>query len=298
MPVVIARSDPGSSNGPTLANPIYLAGLIVALVILAGAGAWLGLRTYRKRMMSKRQEKTGAAFLSVKGLVRDDSNNGGEKEDFSQRVGKGFLSDINAPTIVFPDKALSPPALSATRDEVIDFHRRTGSIPKPFTSKPSLASPAFPASTLDSTASARNSWISYLGSNFSSNRASVLSTASSNISATTGSTRKVRQTFDPVLPDELLVNLSDQLTVVQSFDDGWCVVGRENKSLFPTAKSLFKPAAAPETTEMGVVPAWCFMKPVKGLRAERPMRSSSLGIVLNLEESGPSRHSIVTWSNF
>ncbi|KAH9481448.1 hypothetical protein JR316_0005974 [Psilocybe cubensis] len=296
MPVLVARAE--DSDGPTLANPIYLAGLIVAIVILVGAGLWMGLRFFRKRMAAKRQEKTGAAFLSVKGLVRDDPNQEGEKEGFEQRVAKGFLSDINSPTIVFPDKALSPPA---TRDAVIDYHRRTGSIPKPFAAKPALEMPAFPASTLDAPSSARNSWVSFLGSNrFPSNRSSVLSTASSNISATTGSTRKVRQTFDPVLPDELLISVNEQLTVVQSFDDGWCVVGRENKSLFPTAKSLFKsaPAAEAETTELGVVPAWCFMKPVKGLRAERPVRSTSLGITINLEESGPSRHSILTWSNF
>ncbi len=42
-----------------------------------------------------------------------------------------------------------------------------------------------------------------------------------------GATRKVRQVFDPVLPDEILVKLGEQLTIVQSFDDGWCVVGRE-----------------------------------------------------------------------
>ncbi|KAH9475965.1 hypothetical protein JR316_0011530 [Psilocybe cubensis] len=149
------------------------------------------------------------------------------------------------PTVVF----LLGPLRDASRPcstGIIDYHRRTGSIPKPF-AEPALEMPAFPASTLDGPSSARNSWVSFLGSHrFPSNRSSVLSTASSNISATTGSTREVRQTFDPVLPDELLISVNEQLTVVQSFDNGWCVVGRENKSLFATAKSLFKSAPAAE----------------------------------------------------
>ena len=55
--------------------------------------------------------------------------------------------------------------------------------------------------------------------------------------------------------------------VVNSFDDGWCIVGRD---------SVFKSGEV----ELGAIPAWCFMKPVQGLRAERPMRTSSLGVTV------------------
>jgi hypothetical protein len=48
---------------------------------------------------------------------------------------------------------------------------------------------------------------------------------------------------------------------------------------------------------LGVVPAWCFLKPVKGLRAERPVRSTSLGITVQMD-AGPARDSLVSWSNF
>lgn len=52
--------------------------------------------------------------------------------------------------------------------------------------------------------------------------------------------------------------------------------------------------------EMGAVPAWVFVKPVKGLKAERPMRSSSLGVTVEMD-AGPgfsSREELVSWSNF
>jgi hypothetical protein len=113
--------------------------------------------------------------------------------------------------------------------------------------------------------------------------------------------------FDPVLPDELLIShVGERLTVVQSFDDGWCVVGRESSPIIKAAvaaKSLFRSgagaAAAEPDVELGVVPAWCFLKPVKGLRAERPVRGTSLGITVQLEGSGfSSRHEVPSWSNF
>jgi hypothetical protein len=68
---------------------------------------------------------------------------------------------------------------------------------------------------------------------------------------------------------------------------GWCIVGRD---------SPFKKGEV----EIGACPAWCFVKPVKGLRAERPVRSTSLGVTINLD-AGPgysSRDDIISWSNF
>jgi len=129
-------------------------------------------------------------------------------------------------------------------------------------------------------------------------RSSVMSTNSvSTISNTSGKTRKVRQKFEPVLPDELLPVLGERLTVVQSFDDGWCVVGRENSTFAHAAISLFKSPEPGQNIELGVVPAWCFLKPVKGFQAERPIRSASLGIKVNVD--GPlSRNDVISWANF
>lgn len=101
------------------------------------------------------------------------------------------------------------------------------------------------------------------------------------------------------MPDELLLtSIGEQLRVVQSFDDGWCVVGRKNGLVLQTAKSLFKSPPLPENdVELGVVPAWCFIKPMNGVRVERPVRSSSLGITVNMERP-TARDDLVSWSNF
>lgn len=206
---------------------------------------------------------------------------------------------MDVPSISFPDRALDPQAMPSTREEILNYHRRTGSIPTAFSAtKPTLSvNPAFsfkPQLDPDSPSNIRKSWVSM------TNRFSVMSTTSSFSSISSGTTRKVRQVFDPVLPDEILVRLGEQLTLVQSFDDGWCVVGREDSSFIQSAKSLFaKPPPPGEPgVELGVVPAWCFIKPVKGLRAERPMRTSSLGVVVNIEATGPDRDQVMSWSNF
>jgi hypothetical protein len=210
-----------------------------------------------------------------------------------------FSRDNMDSTIVLPEKARVH--VSTPREEIIAQYRQSGVFPKPFNfalaASAGAASPR--ASMLEPPSkshSRSSSFMSFMSQ--SQNRFSVMSTTSSfDPTTTTGTLRKVRQTADPVLPDELLVRLGEHLTVVQSFDDGWCLVGRENASLITNAKSLFKPAAE-SNVELGVVPAWCFLKPVKGLRAERPIRSSSLGITVNLDAPASSRHELASWSNF
>ena len=87
-----------------------------------------------------------------------------------------------------------------------------------------------------------------------------------------GENRKVRQLFAPVLPDELVFSLGERVLVIESFDDGWCVVGRDGDSLIKAGD-----------VEMGSVPSWCFVEPVKGLKASRPMRTTSLGVTVQIE---------------
>lgn len=181
-------------------------------------------------------------------------------------------------TVILPEKALLNPV-----------H------PKPFTrisALPPSAGSLFPDLNSWELPQPRNS----IMSSKSYKRFSSMSGTSS-ISSSSGPSRKVRQKFEPVLPDEILPVLGERLTVVQSFDDGWCVVGRENSTFVNTAKSLFKSQEPGGNIEIGVVPAWCFLKPVKGLRAERPIRNSSLGVTVNME--GPSsRNEMISWSNF
>jgi len=90
--------------------------------------------------------------------------------------------------------------------------------------------------------------------------------------------------FSPRLPDELVISVGERLILVSSFDDGWCTVGKD---------SMLKPGEV----EMGVVPSWCFMKPVKGLKAERPPRMSSLGMTVEpLREA--DQESLISSSHF
>ena len=199
---------------------------------------------------------------------------------YPPRLTNGFSRRMIDSTIILPQKALLNPGQ-----------------PKPFTPRPVSFAPS--AGALHppdlNHFGQRDSRHSFMSSNRHS-RVSFMSGIST-ISSTSGPTRKVRQKFEPVLPDELLPFLGERLTVVQSFDDGWCVVGRENATFVNTAKSLFKSQEPGRNIEIGVIPAWCFLKPVKGLRAERPIRNSSLGVTVNME--GPSsRNDMISWSNF
>jgi len=72
-PHISPRADlPSSADSPSISNPIYIVGIVVAAVTILGISVWLGLRGYRKRAAAKRESKMGAAFLSVRGLVRED----------------------------------------------------------------------------------------------------------------------------------------------------------------------------------------------------------------------------------
>ena len=120
-------------------------------------------------------------------------------------------------------------------------------------------------------------------------RFSFASTSSSLRSSSGTQVRRVRQTFTPILPDEPVLSMGERVTIMQAFDDGWCVIGRE------------APYGKTGEIELGTVPAWCFVKPMKGLRSERPVRSSSLGVTVQMESwnEGPEkREDILSWSNF
>ncbi|KAG6880110.1 hypothetical protein C0992_005817 [Termitomyces sp. T32_za158] len=123
-------------------------------------------------------------------------------------------------------------------------------------------------------------------------------TSCDNNSPTTGTAHQVKRVFEPVLPDELLIRAGESLTLVQSFDDGWCLVGRENNLFVATPKCLFRPnTITGDGIELGVVPAWCFIRPTVGLHADRPIRSTSLGITQLNSREVASRDNIVSWSH-
>ncbi|CAK5269123.1 unnamed protein product [Mycena citricolor] len=288
IPNVFVRDDSSNSNSTSL-DPSAIAGIGLAGAIVLALAIWLAIRKYRQSAQKKRDEARLPAFTPVRGVYRE---NDAEKQDGPQG---GFSRDQLTPSVVLPDKVLTRPMRN---EEVIDYHRQSGTFPKPF----SFALTA--GSALPVPDDPRSSWIrhSFASSGGSSNRFSVMSSTSSiDSNPTSGTPRKIRQQFNPVLPDELLVSLGERLTVVQAFDDGWVVVGRSG-SVFAGAKSLFKTSAgapAESDVELGVVPAWCFIKPVKGLRAERPVRSTSLGITVQMENPAfAARNEVLSWSNF
>ncbi|KAJ7158832.1 hypothetical protein C8R46DRAFT_907570 [Mycena filopes] len=297
---IFPRDDSPSASESTSVGPSLIGGIVFAAVIFLGACLWLGIRKYRSHARAKREKVRIAAFTPVRGVYKEETN--AEKEPLPENLqaihGNTFSREQLTRSIILPSKVVTRPQRGATNEEVIDFHRQSGTFPKPFAFALSAGSP------IPSDGSPRSSWVRYSGTSTISNRFSVISSSSSvDSTPTVGSPRKIRQLFSPVLPDELLLtSLGERVTVVQAFDDGWVVVGRSNSAFAATAKSLFKtPSGAPADAdvELGVVPAWCFLKPVKGLRAERPVRSTSLGITVQMDgPSFSSREEILSWSNF
>jgi len=276
-------------------TPVIIAGLAFVGTLIAGICLWLAIYTYRKRARRNQPD-----FLTVRGIISEKE----AKEITSSMINvKGpsdyFSRDHLTPSIILPHQNIIRP--DATNDEILTHHISTGTMTRPFsaaasstlapTSAKGGAAASRPISTVSfltvsaGTPSPRRTSFFFGGAaNRPTSMASTLSSASS-MFGTQG--RKVRQLFSPVLPDELVLSLGERVTVVKSFDDGWCIVGRD---------SFLKPG----DVEMGAVPAWCFIKPVKGLKASRPMRTTSLGVTVQIDQ-GPafsSRDEVISWSNF
>ena len=237
----------------------------------------------------------------------------------------GFSRMNLTASIAMPDKAIIRP--EASREEIYSYYEQQGNIPRPFapfsfalnaghTSSPAsteikdkrMSTQSFSASAarlpslspthVDSHSSLRDSIAdSFFGHGRSvsalsaGTRLSVFSTGSAanteSLSTTIGvQQRTVRQIFTPILPDELSLAISEHVSILRSFDDGWCIVAR------PKLHDIQGEA------ELGAVPAWCFVKPLKGLRSERPIRSSSLGVTVQVENEEKPRDDIISWSNF
>ncbi|KAH9052958.1 hypothetical protein EDB83DRAFT_2395182 [Lactarius deliciosus] len=244
-------SADGSQSNPL--TPMVIGGIAFAGALILAVCLWLGIRTCRTRSREQRADGRQGAFLTVA----------------PPRI------SVTGPGSFSREQLTGLYCLTATNDEILHYHTTTGTMTRPFSSA---------ASTRPMLAPRRSSFFGFGNSRPVSSASSTYSVASTILSA---EGRKVRQLFSPVLPDEFVLSLGEKVTVVQSFDDGWCIVGRS---------SLAKPGEV----EMGAVPAWCFIKPVKGLKASRPMRTSSLGVTVQLD-AGPgfsSRDEVISWSNF
>ena len=130
--------------------------------------------------------------------------------------GNFFSKEQMTESIVLPEKAIIRSTGADSKKEIIDHYTAEGKLPRPFApfmgnvEKLSAPSPQDKASNRQSTAS----WISLPRNSFlmPSRRSSMASIASSVGSSTVGDKRKIRQVFNPVLPDELVISLGEQLT--------------------------------------------------------------------------------------
>lgn len=195
--------------------------------------------------------------------------------------------------------------------EIVAHHQAAGNMPRPFNpysnaqSPPSYQTPGVRTSTASFSFSRASILPSLRNSTVSSS--SLYSSSSSRLGQ---ETLKVRHVFAPLLPDELVLRSNEKLSLIQSFEDGWCIVGRRSPFYAP---GLPKPSGYPfgqgvtaEEVEIGAVPSWVFERRENGVKPERPMRTVSLGVTLvdkdiedkGLGGSGEVRTDVMSWSNF
>jgi len=290
-PLVTRDEEP--AQGAAINNKFrsyYIIGIAFAGLLFLGAAVWITIRHFRKRSRFRRERETKIQSLkiNVRGIMEDDE----EKKSYGIILSSdhyAFSRENMSESPVTPETSVLSPA--ASKKEIIDHYESEGKLPRPFA--PFMAgsgklAPPPPVNESGSNRSSTASWKSFDRASFFggiSKRSSTASFASSIASSGTKNKRPVRQIFNPVLPDELVVSLGEHLTVMTSYEDGWCIVGRD---------SIFKPGEI----ELGAIPAWCFIKPVKGLHAERPLRTSSLGVTVQIDEPTHARQSVMSWSNF
>ena len=147
------------AGGASSPSGVYIAGFVVAGVVLLGGVGWLTLRFLRKRAQRKDGDKRGAAFLNVRGLVReDDEKDGNEplpkygyqfyafsayRRNFDPYFSFSDCSDIHniqshmfsrahlgTEGVVMPSRVLTRP--NVTKQEIVDYHASEGNLPRPF----------------------------------------------------------------------------------------------------------------------------------------------------------------------
>ncbi|KAG1750190.1 hypothetical protein EDB19DRAFT_1678833 [Suillus lakei] len=283
-PYLLSRSNSTDASGvlPT-STTVYIVGFTLAGLLVTAAMLWVAVRFFRRKLQAKRAEERGAAFLNVRGVVRETN------EPVSH-----FLS--NQPTtVIFPQKVVIPRPAQIARPSRHD-NVPSSQVPAACEAPLHAPLPRPPALSNLNPSHPRHSRGSSVSSGFSQ----------SSRSSSSSQARAVRQIFQPVLPDELpLSRVGEQLHVLQSFDDGWCLVAQNNSRPSRSSLSIFNPSrlsarveSSGDNVQLGFVPAWVFIKPMKGLRVERPIRSSSAGALQGGLDAAEPRDSVISWSNF
>ncbi|KAF8589366.1 hypothetical protein K439DRAFT_402255 [Ramaria rubella] len=173
----------------------------------------------------------------------------------------------------------------------VSRHNLTQSIVLPMPLPPVPAARPRPPKVASPMLWSRSSFVSSLRSSFSSARPGA------------SDLRKVRRVFAPLLPDELVLRPGEKLSLIQSYNDGWCTVGRKSPFHAPALSKAngygFGQGYTADEIEVGVVPAWVFETAPRGCaEPARPIREESLGIKLVGAGEGGVREEVISWSNF
>ncbi|KAF8837257.1 hypothetical protein BDN67DRAFT_973182 [Paxillus ammoniavirescens] len=307
-PRIFPRDD--SSNALSSTNYIYVAGFTIAGLVVLAVSLWVLIRYQRRRMSKKRCEERGAAFLHVRGVVRPMMT---EVNPSSTSIPDAFSRDGLTPSIVMPERTLARKPISPGSSGKVPIASQPGASP------PSFPSPCPPPCPNTPSGSPRPRAMSILNPAHSQHDRSssgfsghyqprfppgLHSRGSSASSTSPSQARPVRQLFEPVLVDELSITRSGEyLTLLHSFDDGWCLVVRDTShssrsSFFRSSRLSGQMKSSSEHIEVGLVPAWVFARPMKGVIVSRPVRSTSVNALQAAQDSAPSRDALISWSNF
>ncbi|KAF8522540.1 hypothetical protein JB92DRAFT_3110642 [Gautieria morchelliformis] len=208
-----------------------------------------------------------------------------------------------------PEPAIHPSGRPMSSVEVVAHHQAAGTMPRPFS--PGNLTQRTP------THQAKGHRMSPASASFSFSRASILSamrpdSPSSSLRSSLSGSRldsgvlRVRHVFAPLLPDELVLRPNEKVTLIQTFEDGWYIVGRKSPFHAPAPAKpsgyAFGQGTPADEVEIGAVPSWVFEKRTHGSpKPERPMRNVSLGVTLVDQGNiglGGAREDVISWSNF
>jgi len=278
----------------------------------------LAIRSLRRRVHTKRGTWHDVPSTSVRGDVEVRvlpaiNNEKPSPQGIAPIKGPPSPHTYIASTVVLPQRALiSQEGIAKYNNTSGRFSRPFGPISDNLSTSIRPSSSNCPVSVMSQ--SQRSSYASTIDGNAAVlsafppppvKRFSGLSALSINaLASPVPEDQLVHQIFTPILPDELrLTRLGERLAVVRSFDDGWCIVSCP-KYRSPCHSNTGSPHSTKSDMngmKLGVVPFWCFVKPVDGLRSERPIRRSSLGILDNATGFSPrdrKKGGIVNWPAF
>jgi len=291
-PHVFPRSE-------SISNDYIVASAIAGGIIAIASLSLLCLFCYQK---SKANKKWDATSFRVSGVVPMMA----ETHPSSKSIPLFSRNGLTA-SIVLPEKSITrkPCSYGPLYDKAVVSSQLPASSTLSLHPLPPKASPVPPhprAMSILNPAHPRHSRSSSGFSGYSKYSYSFIAGSSSRLSAASFvsplQARPVHQPFKPVLPDELTLRCGECLTVLRSFDDGWCVVARDTTRSSRALLLATGTKSNGDNVDIGLVPAWAFAKPLEGIASTRPFRSTSLNALSTGHKSPSARDRVLSWANF